>query len=132
MKQKNELMKLAEELRDHAENPKKIRDLTEELARIAESGLQHMYVETPLGTLHAYESSDGNYPGIYIDMERNGDPVEAPLILLEYSCTELLESGETLKPSIILRSWDDVCNDDYSTRVIFNGLDRYFDEKEER
>ena len=128
MEQTNEIMKLAEKIKENAEDSKSVRELAEELLMTSKREPKDLCIKTPLGTLHAYRSVDEEYPGIYIDLKKDGNPVEAPLILLEYSRTENLEFGLQMKPSIILRSWDDVCKEDYSTRVCFEGLDQYFSE----
>ena len=40
-----------------------------------------LYVDTPKGTLVAYAGTDPDYPGIYIDLQRPGFDVDAPLVL---------------------------------------------------
>lgn len=77
-----------------------------------------LLVHTPQGRLVAYASSDPYNPGIYIDLEVND--VEYPVALVEYTETEgdFEEEGH-----IITRVWRDILKEDYTDRVVHEGLD---------
>ena len=94
---------------------------------------QNIYVETLAGTLHAYPSIDKDYPGIYIDLERNGKSCSVPLVLLDYSHTEFPECQDTTmaeKGVLVCRCWKDVRKEDYceDDRTVFTGYDEFFAE----
>lgn len=80
-------------------------------------------VETPLGTLVAYAGTDPAYPGIYIDLQRNGFGIDAPLALVEFTETEADMENEG---NIISRIWGDVSEEDYSERIVHTGIADFF------
>ena len=99
-----------------------------------------IYVETPIGRLHAYPATDPNYPGIYVDLERDNKRAAAPLLLLDFSHTEFpeCENPEAAEKGVLVcRCWQDVRQEDYEEkdRTIFTGYDEFFaaqpDESEE-
>lgn len=99
-----------------------------------------LYVETPVGKLHAYPATDPNYPGIYVDLERDNKRAAAPLLLLDFSHTEFpeCENPEAAEKGVLVcRCWQDVRQEDYEEkdRTIFTGYDEFFaaqpDEPEE-
>lgn len=88
-------------------------------------------VDTPVGRLHAYPSSDPDYPGIYIDLKRDGKCMDAPLLLIDFSHTEFPECKDpeaAEKGVLVCRCWQDVRQEDYKEkdRTIFTGYDEYF------
>lgn len=86
-------------------------------------------VDTPLGTLVAYAGTDPEYPGIYIDLQRPGFSVDAPLVLTE--CTETEGDLEDGVPQIITRIWGPVTEEEYSDRVVHSDIREFFMEKKE-
>lgn len=80
-------------------------------------------VETPLGTLVAYAGTDPAYPGIYIDLQRNGFGTDAPLVLAEFTETEADMENEG---NLISRIWGNVSEEDYSDRVVHTGIADFF------
>ena len=99
-----------------------------------------LYVETPVGKLHAYPAIDPDYPGIYIDLERDGKRAGAPLLALDFSHTEFPECKNpemAEKGVLVCRCWQDVRQEDYKEkdRTVFTGYDEFFaaqpDEPEE-
>lgn len=97
------------------------------------SDKETLSVETPVGSLKAYPSSDSDYPGIYIDLHRAGCDADAPLLLIDFSHTEFPECS--LKTSedgvLVCRCWRDVREDDYDPedRTVFTGYDEFFTNK---
>lgn len=86
---------------------------------------KQIIVETPLGSLVIYQSGDPEYPGVYIDLRREGCGLDAPLAMVEYTATEVdLET-----PSVITRTWDDVRQEGHQTRVVHSGIEEYFREE---
>jgi len=81
---------------------------------------QEIRVETPLGTLVAYPSIDSDFPGIYIDLERNG--VAMNVGLAEVDNADWSED----KGSLISRIWGDGEVEDPTERVTHLGIEKYF------
>ena len=91
-----------------------------------------LYVKTPIGILHAYPAIDPDYPGIYIDLQRDGYKCEAPLVVLDFSHTEFPEckNKETAEKGVLVcRCWRDVRQEDYKERdrTIFTGYEEFFE-----
>ena len=80
-------------------------------------------VETPLGTLVAYAGTDPAYPGIYIDLQKNGFGTDAPLVLVEFTETEADMENEG---NLISRIWGNVSEEDYSDRIVHTGIADFF------
>ncbi|MEH2932164.1 hypothetical protein VSQ48_20120 [Candidatus Ventrimonas sp. KK005] len=74
---------------------------------------------TPVGTLKAYLSSDPENPGIYIDLEQDGDQVSAPLAVVEYS------GDQKVLHTLV---WGDINHEDYDCHIDHCGIDTYFSE----
>lgn len=89
---------------------------------------QEMRVPTPFGILHAYQSTDSDYPGIYIDLQRDGYRVEAPLVLIDFTKTEFPENSADTNGTIVCRCWKNINQEDYdpADRTIFTGYDDFF------
>lgn len=81
-------------------------------------------VQTPLGELVIYESTDHHHPGVYIDLRRDGHAVSAPVAMVEYSKDDADVEGE----HIITRTWDNCNKEDYGTRIIHEGVEDFFKE----
>ena len=81
-------------------------------------------VETPFGTLIAYASVDPDYPGIYIDMQRDGMDGDMGVALVEYTETEadIENSGH-----LITRVWGDGQDQDYTERVVHKNIEKFFE-----
>ena len=86
--------------------------------------MDEIRVKTKLGTILVYETGSPEYPGIWIDLERDGQT--APLAVVEYTETE----ADFEKPAIITRVWGDVTLEDYSDRVIHKNIEEFFREDE--
>lgn len=79
--------------------------------------------ETSLGTLVAKGSTDSLHPGVYIDLRRDGEPCDAPVLMVECVGDETdLDEQDNL----ITRVWDDVSQEEYATRVIHSGVEQHF------
>lgn len=90
---------------------------------------KEFFVETPVGKLHVYESVDPEYPGVYVDLKRDGCNVEAPLLLLDFSHTEYPEclDGKTAEKGVLTcKIWNDVTKEDYETKAGFRNIDDFF------
>lgn len=82
-----------------------------------------LLVETPFGTLVAYSSVDSDYPGIYIDLRRDGFVEDMPVALVESTETE----GDTPEGrNLITRVWGDGKEQDYTDRVIHKHIEEFF------
>lgn len=87
-----------------------------------------LVVQTPAGTLVAYESTDPNNPGIYIDLQRNGFGVDAPLLLTEYTNTE---ADLGTHGFVVTRVWRDALKEDYSDRIVHENIRGFFETTDE-
>lgn len=74
------------------------------------------YINTPIGKLHAYPSTDPNHPGIYIDIKRTDDVYEDALVLTEFVPEE--DEADHSGNAIVTRVWSDSSKEDYTDRVI--------------
>jgi len=77
-------------------------------------------IDTPFGTLVACACGDTNFPGISIDLRRDG--VLYPLALVECPIEPDIDLSD--KPAIISRIWGDASNEDYTTRVVHTGFEK--------
>lgn len=89
--------------------------------------VNQMVVETPLGNLVAYPSTDPEHPGIYIDLHRDGEDADASLTLVEYTDDD---ADETKK--IITRVWGDTKKEDYTVAVDHKGIGECFRQADSR
>ncbi len=81
-------------------------------------------VKTPLGTIVASPATDPDHPGISIDLKRPGCDGELNLGLVEFACDESdLPEG---KGHIITRVWGDGRQEDYTERVVHEGIEDFF------
>ena len=90
------------------------------VAYIADDKLR---VATPLGTLIVYASNDPEYPGIYIDLRRDGFDVDMPVALVETTETEADQADGVF---LISRAWGDATSDEYTDRVVHKNIERFF------
>lgn len=82
--------------------------------------------ETPLGAIIVRAATDPAHPGVWVDLRRPDADCDAPLALVEFSGDE----GDHEEPSIITRVWGDVCEEDYSKRIIHQNIEKYFSTEE--
>lgn len=83
-----------------------------------------MRIETPLGIIIVKKAVDHNHPGVYVDLRRPGCEVDAPLAMVEFSADDAdYPDGE---PHIISRIWGDAQQEDYTERVVHEGLEEFF------
>lgn len=85
--------------------------------------MDEMVVKTPIGDIVVTKSLDSDHPGVYIDLRRSGHCCDAPLAVIEYAEDESDLEG----PAIITRAWNDVCCEEFGTRVVHDGISEYFD-----
>lgn len=79
---------------------------------------EKLIVQTPFGSLVAYASCDSNHPGIYIDLGEGNE--SKPVALIEFCKDEA-----DLPPCdgyIITRTWDDMNQEGYISRIVHTGL----------
>ena len=88
-----------------------------------------LYVDTPKGTLVAYAGTDPDYPGIYIDLQRPGFGVDAPLVLTE--CTQTEADMREGAPHIITRIWGSVVEEEYTDRIVHTEIQDFFSVQKE-
>lgn len=81
-------------------------------------------VDTPLGTIIAKATTDAKHPGIWFDLVRPGSAVELSLGLVEFADDEAdLPEGEG---QIITRVWGNGKQQDYTNRVVHEGIEDFF------
>ncbi len=86
-----------------------------------------LIIPTPLGALVARHSGgDPDNPGVWLELRRDGYAEDAPLTLVEFTETEADASGQ----HIITWTWDDVRRDEHQTRVVHEGIEEYFRERD--
>ena len=73
-------------------------------------------IDTPMGILRASRSNYANHPGIWIELQREGEKEFDPLVLVEYASDE--ENLPDNTEAIITKVWESHTNDEYSVRVI--------------
>lgn len=81
-------------------------------------------VETPLGTIIASPATDPNHPGISIDLRRLGYNGELNLGLVEFADDE--GDFPEGKGHIITRVWGNGRQEDYTRRVVHEGIEDFF------
>lgn len=79
-----------------------------------------MYIETPLGTLHVYEETDLEHPGVFIDLIRKGVPYAASLAVVE------ADTNENDRDVLSCKIWSDVSREDYTDDVRFSNVNEFF------
>lgn len=88
-----------------------------------------LHIDTPIGNLHVYKSFDPDHPGVYIDLQKEGIPYNAPLVSLEFTHTEHPECQDpdvARNGILVCRIWGDVDKENFSSKVIFSGIDEFF------
>jgi len=83
-------------------------------------------VETPLGAIIVRPTTDPQHPGVWIDLRRPDADCDASLVLVEFAEDE----GDREVPSIITRVWGDICDEEYSVRVVHENIEKYFSTEE--
>ena len=81
-------------------------------------------VDTPMGTIVAYASTDPLNPGIFVDLRREGYDFSLNLACIECNIDEDTKEPEALK----LHAWTDAGQEDATVRARFENIDGYFDE----
>lgn len=87
--------------------------------------MQSMMVETPIGTLIIKESNDIEFPGVWIDLRRPDVGYDMSVALVEYCDCEDYE-GTSEHKNLVTRVWGNAMQDDYTHRVIHEGIEEYF------
>ncbi len=85
-----------------------------------------LYVDTELGQLVAYLSTDPEHPGIYIDLKQENSDYMASVAMVEFTSDDCDASGSMLPPSIVCRVWGDALKEDYTDAIICQNMDEYF------
>lgn len=83
----------------------------------------NLRIETPLGAIMVRPSYDSTHPGVWVDLRRADAGEDAPLALIEFCNDDADANGD----SIVTRVWDDVCEEDYRTRVVHQGIEKFFE-----
>lgn len=94
-----------------------------------ETKREELCVNTKLGQLVAYASTDPEHPGIFIDLRQEGQECMAPICLAEFTGDDCDSSGKELPPSIVCRVWGDAAREDYAYQVTCRNMDEYFAER---
>lgn len=75
-------------------------------------------IETPLGAIIVRDSGgDTEHPGIWVELRHPGSDFDAPIAMIEYDGDE---------KAVVSRVWDNVNDDDYTTKVKHYGLDEFY------
>lgn len=85
--------------------------------------MDSMRVETPLGAIIVKPSYDSTHPGVWVDLRRADASEDATLALIEFCSDDADMDGG----NIVTRVWDDACKTDYETRVIHQGIEKFFE-----
>lgn len=83
----------------------------------------NLRIETPLGAIIVRPSYDSTHPGVWVDLRRTDAGEDAPLALIEFCNDDADVNGD----SIVTRVWDDVCEEDYTTRIVHQGIEKFFE-----
>ena len=79
-------------------------------------------VKTPLGDIVAEASGGSEYPGIWLSLRQPGEQYEPSLALVEYTSSE----ADIREPALITRVWGDAMQEEYTDRIVHQGIDEYF------
>lgn len=80
-------------------------------------------VETPMGTIVVYASTDPLNPGIFVDLRKEGYNFD-----LNLACIECNLDEETNKPeALMLHAWTSATNEDPTYDLSFHNIDEYFE-----
>ncbi len=91
-----------------------------------ETKKKELCVNTKLGQMVAYTSTNPEHPGIFIDLRREGQECMAPICLAEFTSDDCDSSGKILPPSIVCRVWGDATREEYTYQVVCRNTDEYF------
>ena len=83
-------------------------------------------VKTPLGTITAQVAADTEHPGISFDLVRPGSEGMMSLGLVEFTSDGTEGGGQ-----IITRVWGDGRQEDYTERIVHEGIEDFFEPKKE-
>ena len=120
----HEAMRSAGEIDSEEDLERQAAEAIEELIENAEKRANIIRVETPLGTLIARPSyGEPDYPGIYIDIRRTDADQDLLLALVEFTATEADLPGIG---HIVSRVYGDSLADEYTDRVVHEGIEDYF------
>lgn len=86
---------------------------------------RELTVDTPMGTLVAYPSTDSQNPGVFVDLWRPGTGCALNLAAVECS----IDEGEHGSPSLKLHAWGDGGKEDATLHTAFQNIDAYFSEE---
>jgi len=87
---------------------------------------KELCVNTKLGQLVAYASTDPEHPGIFIDLRREWHECMAPVCLTEFTDDDCDHSGKVLPPSIVCMIWGDATREEYTYQVTCRNMEEYF------
>lgn len=85
-------------------------------------------VKTPLGDIIGGKTSDPEHPGVWLDLHRPDVDQDMPLALVEFCRNEGdVPEGD---PNVITRVWGDAMQEDYTDRIVHQGIEDYFHAEE--
>lgn len=80
---------------------------------------QKVEVVTPVGTLVATPTGGGEYPGIQIELRRDGVSYDLGLAVIEYN-----GSTKTLRAHV----WSDAMHEDPTIQATYDNVDAFFED----
>ena len=83
---------------------------------------QRLEVHVPEGQLVAYPSEDPDYPGIHVELKKNGIPYMLNLATVEYNMD---------RSDYITHVWGDALKEDTTHEIHHTHVSEYFDEARE-
>ena len=88
-------------------------------------------VETPAGTLLAQPVIDSKFPGIAISLTRPGAEIGRMLALTEFCSGDNTDCPDfpAMDDEVITRVWGDGLNEDYTTRVVHENIEKFFEQE---
>ena len=88
-------------------------------------------VETPAGTLLAQPIIDSKFPGIAISLTRPGAEIGRMLALTEFCSGDNTDCPDfpAMDDEVITRVWGDGLNEDYTTRVVHENIEKFFEQE---
>ena len=88
-------------------------------------------VETPAGTLLAQPVIDSKFPGIAISLTRPGAEIGRMLALTEFCSGDNTDCPDfpATDDEVITRVWGDGLNEDYTTRVVHENIEKFFEQE---
>ena len=83
-----------------------------------------MCVDTPLGAIIVRTAYDPEHPGVWIDLRRPDVDCDMSVALIEFSSDD--SDYPDGQPNLITRVWGDSKQEDYTTRVVHEGIEEFF------